>query len=420
MVGDLGNRAVHDQLARALAQCQIQGLDVEFSYCNLSKESVQLLADAVEQNTSLVAFKCVRNPFNYPNGRDKDPRTEEPIRQAIIRSRAPITEWDGEELPQDMVLARQERAEATAIAEAASREAADRATALAPVDVQRSPEVAVEAAKKRTTTKGRQVDEGEKHAKRQAGVESAEITQALIRFGLKPGEAEVCTATLASHGYDSLQRIGSMDIGHVDDCGIKGFSKRVVLVVRATQNAAAAASSSSSAAAAATLVSGIRLPALPAGVAFYAFMSHNWGVDNVNHQRVQRIVDRFAEQGVLLWFDDERLTDHVEHQITEGIDNSATFVVCVTRAYVEKVQRGPKSASVDRCYYEFNYAGKDKRSKTIAVVMDEEMLDTTKWDGPVGGRLLSALYIDFSSDDKLEQCCKELAKAIADKMNKKE
>ncbi|KAH9257577.1 hypothetical protein BASA81_004011 [Batrachochytrium salamandrivorans] len=84
-----------------------------FVLCNLDQASVQLLANAVERNTCIGGFTCERNPFNFPNGQDYDSSTDEPVKRAIIASKAPITMWNDKELPQDMVEARRQRAAAT-------------------------------------------------------------------------------------------------------------------------------------------------------------------------------------------------------------------------------------------------------------------------------------------------------------------
>lgn len=102
-VGDKGNQVVRDHLASALENCKIPGVQVSFRLCNLSAESVQLLANALERNTTIVEFTCEENPFNYPNGVDYDPRTDEMVKRAIIKTQAPITKWNGKPLPQDVV-----------------------------------------------------------------------------------------------------------------------------------------------------------------------------------------------------------------------------------------------------------------------------------------------------------------------------
>ncbi|KAH9255304.1 hypothetical protein BASA81_006756 [Batrachochytrium salamandrivorans] len=65
-VGEKGNQAVRDHIARALENCRVKNVHIEFRYCNLDQASVQLLANAVEKNTCIGGFACEQNPFNYP------------------------------------------------------------------------------------------------------------------------------------------------------------------------------------------------------------------------------------------------------------------------------------------------------------------------------------------------------------------
>ncbi|KAH9262407.1 hypothetical protein BASA82_000529 [Batrachochytrium salamandrivorans] len=86
------------------------------TFANLDRASVQLLANAVEKNTCIGGFACTENPFNYPDGKNYDPRTDEPVKRAIIASKAPIAMWNRKELPQDMVETRRQRAAAATVA----------------------------------------------------------------------------------------------------------------------------------------------------------------------------------------------------------------------------------------------------------------------------------------------------------------
>ncbi|KAH9253590.1 hypothetical protein BASA81_008426 [Batrachochytrium salamandrivorans] len=106
VIGELGNQAVKDHIARALEHCQIKGLNICFDYCNLSAESVQLLANALEKNTCVGEFACMENPFNYPNGWEYAPQTDEPVKQAIIRTNAPISRWNYAELSSEILEAK--------------------------------------------------------------------------------------------------------------------------------------------------------------------------------------------------------------------------------------------------------------------------------------------------------------------------
>ncbi|KAH9255285.1 hypothetical protein BASA81_006725 [Batrachochytrium salamandrivorans] len=115
-IGGKGNQVVRDYLAPALENCRVKGICIEFRYCNLDQASVQLLANAVKKNTCIGGFACEENPFNFPDGRNYDPRTDEPVKRAIIASKAPIIKWNGWPLPPDMVEARSQRVAVATVA----------------------------------------------------------------------------------------------------------------------------------------------------------------------------------------------------------------------------------------------------------------------------------------------------------------
>lgn len=152
------------------------------------------------------------------------------------------------------------------------------------------------------------------------------------------------------------------------------------------------------------------------GIKTVFFASHNWGEQQNVHSRVRIIVSAFKEAGLPVWFDDERLTGNIDAQITRGIDETGVFVAFITKDYVEKVKNGADSARTDWCSVEFNYASNMKTDKMIAVVMEPEMLDQTKWRGPVGSRLGGSLFVDFTSNDKLESCLQLLCSLIREKL----
>lgn len=97
---------MREYLAFALQNCQIVNVHIWFSLCNLSDDSVQLLANALQRNTTLGAFTCTENPLNFSNGRNYDSKTEEILRQAIINTKAPIKQWNCKPLPRDVIEAR--------------------------------------------------------------------------------------------------------------------------------------------------------------------------------------------------------------------------------------------------------------------------------------------------------------------------
>lgn len=91
------------------------------------------------------------------------------------------------------------------------------------------------------------------------------------------------------------------------------------------------------------------------------------------------------EKGVLCWIDEEQMEGNIVERMSEGIENSITCVVFVTKNYRDKVN-GKNAA--DNCKKEFMFA---ERTMTVdlmvPVVMEPrdgahpEMRRPTEWGG---------------------------------------
>jgi hypothetical protein len=69
-------------------------------------------------------------------------------------------------------------------------------------------------------------------------------------------------------------------------------------------------------------------------------MAHDWAPDRLgrnNHSRVKELFEALRATGLECWFDNEQLTGEIVKQMTEGIDQSSTMCVCITRRYIFKV-----------------------------------------------------------------------------------
>lgn len=87
---------MRDHIAPALERCKIP--HIFFSGCDLSAESAQLLANAVERNTEMSAFTCEGNRID-------NTKTNKIMKEAIINTKAPIIMWNWNLLPQDVMKA---------------------------------------------------------------------------------------------------------------------------------------------------------------------------------------------------------------------------------------------------------------------------------------------------------------------------
>ena len=117
------------------------------------------------------------------------------------------------------------------------------------------------------------------------------------------------------------------------------------------------------------------------------------------------------------WLDEDEINGHLIQKMCDGIDQSEFVIFFITKSYIEKVAgRGPKGDQ-DNCYLEFNYAARQKGANNlIAVVMEEECLDTSQWYGPVGVHLGGQLYYSFTKASELSQCVEEVSKDMERKL----
>lgn len=149
---------------------------------------------------------------------------------------------------------------------------------------------------------------------------------------------------------------------------------------------------------------------------FDCFLTHDWGAGQANHARVSRINATLKSFGFRTWFDEERMVGDIEQQMTHGIDHSKMVIVFVTQRYIQKVAGKDERGEDDNCKFEFDYACKRKGvASMLTVVMERECMDTSTWEGKVGGKLGSRLYIDATGEgnEVLNFAAQRIAHALA-------
>ena len=139
------------------------------------------------------------------------------------------------------------------------------------------------------------------------------------------------------------------------------------------------------------------------GMAFSAFLTHDWGTDEKgrdNHSRVAAVHAALSAAGLRCWFDEEQMQGDINKQMTKGIDNSAVVVAFITSRYVTKVNGEGPNAEDDNCKFEFDYALLRKGvANMVACVMEPGMRNPKTWAGVVGGKLGTNLYVDLAHDE---------------------
>jgi hypothetical protein len=139
---------------------------------------------------------------------------------------------------------------------------------------------------------------------------------------------------------------------------------------------------------------------LPSGKTTHCFLTHNWADDEEqrsNHKRVSRINKALQAKGYVTWFDEDRMTGQIRQKMTEGVDQTVCVIVCVTKKYLEKINRGDRS---DNCCFEFEFASRRHSNSMIPVVMERVMLNLKEWKGRLDSELGGILYIDMSKDEE--------------------
>lgn len=101
---------------------------------------------------------------------------------------------------------------------------------------------------------------------------------------------------------------------------------------------------------------------------------------------------------------------NIVKQMCNGVENASVIVVFITQRYIDKVD---SDNSNDNCQLEFGHAMNQKSARLmIPVVMETRCFNSRGWRGPVGMALGSALFIDYTSDDKLDDVLRALVAAV--------
>ena len=126
------------------------------------------------------------------------------------------------------------------------------------------------------------------------------------------------------------------------------------------------------------------------------FLSHNWGENNTNHNKILIINKELQKRGLVTWFDENEMEGNIRYKMAEGIDNTRCVIIFITKEYRDKVNGIDMK---DNCNYEFTYAVNQLGSQNmIPVLMDKDMYNTRDWKGELGAALGSMLYFDFIED----------------------
>jgi hypothetical protein len=148
-----------------------------------------------------------------------------------------------------------------------------------------------------------------------------------------------------------------------------------------------------------------------------AFLSHNWGPNGINHDRVRKINCRLqnGDNKLTTWFDENCMHGDIRSRMQVGVENASVVVVFLTNDYLEKINTKDRR---DNCNFEFNHAFEKKgNKKMVVVILEADLLVQDKWKSGLFGAMLGGnLYVDMSSgafrDAKIDELKFHICKAI--------
>ena len=83
--------------------------------------------------------------------------------------------------------------------------------------------------------------------------------------------------------------------------------------------------------------------------------------------------------------------------VADGIDRSATVLICVTSNYMRKVN--DEGLPLEACKQELSYAAMRKGpSRIIVAVMEPACTNPREWEGTLGFVLCDKLYTDLTAE----------------------
>lgn len=133
------------------------------------------------------------------------------------------------------------------------------------------------------------------------------------------------------------------------------------------------------------------------------FFSHAWGADGSEHARVLVLARELRRRyNWDVWVDEDSGDMHgaLDIALASAIDRSKIVTVCLTPAYVEKLDRDVSHGLIrENCRKEWEYT-RLKKKATLPIVMDPSLRRTDHWGVVAGmGFGSSTMYVDASRAD---------------------
>ena len=136
------------------------------------------------------------------------------------------------------------------------------------------------------------------------------------------------------------------------------------------------------------------------------FLSHAWTQDSMNRNTHQRVVALHSELEMLgwsIWLDMNELKpgENIDAVIAKGISNCSVIGICLTKSYIEKVEKSSLQANGrrDNCAKEWNCCT-SLGKKMIPFIMEPDMRNIENWPpGIITMYLGNSFYVDCTDDN---------------------
>ena len=130
------------------------------------------------------------------------------------------------------------------------------------------------------------------------------------------------------------------------------------------------------------------------------FLSHTWRYDELHrdtHSRVAMLGNLLKTYGWTIWLDEDHMCGNMDSVMTNGIRNADVFLACLTKKYIEKINRASENSHTrDNCFKEWTFANSMNKC-IIPIILEPDVLTMTD-KGILDLVLGNTFYIDLSKN----------------------
>ena len=128
------------------------------------------------------------------------------------------------------------------------------------------------------------------------------------------------------------------------------------------------------------------------------FFSHTWRYDEQNrntHNRVKYIGELMHQMGWSIWLDEDNMSGNMDSVMVNGIRNCQVVIICLTAAYIKKVNRASEDGITrDNCYKEWTFSN-NVQKRMLPIILEPAVINMID-KGVIDLFLGNTFYIDLS------------------------